>query len=46
MKPNDLGPLWDGLVAGPDGIVGTADDLMDAATRAMLEPYRLARMAR
>ena len=32
----DLGPLWDALVAG---------SLMDAATRAQLEPYRLARMA-
>ena len=32
----DLGPLWDALVAG---------SLMDATTRAQLEPYRLARMA-
>ena len=32
----DLGPLWDALVAG---------SLMDAATRAQLEPYRMARMA-
>ena len=32
----DLGPLWDGLVAA---------SLMDATTRAQLEPYRMARMA-